>query len=253
MFNTALAATLNYADYALLGVSALILLACVVRGFGKSLYGFLFALVIIVGSLFLAGIAVEPLLKTSLGSQFNGAIQGWSGSWGDAFNCEVFFSNGTAVIYPAGSTQAVSLSDAVGGNAVLGWFVNTAASKIVPPEGGMSLAEVLVPNMTYIFTYLILLILMVIGLKLVLRLVDKLWDKVTHEGTRNKALDKFMGVPIAVLYAGALVFFVFAIMGMLAEKSWMQTAVLYIRQSMLASWLFDNNPLLPVFLRLFVG
>ncbi|HKL93845.1 MAG TPA: hypothetical protein VJZ69_01015 [Clostridia bacterium] len=252
MFSYILSATLNYADYALIGLCALVFLGCTIRGLGKSLYGFFFSLVIILGSFYLSGLATEPLLKAPVGQEFNKAIDGWADSWGDAFNCEVFFVDSKPVIYPAGSTTAVPLANAVS-NKALGLAIEKVAPKVIPPEGGMSLSEILVPNMTYILGYIIVFIAMMILLKIFFKIINSLWDKLTHNGLRHKGLDKFMGAVISVVYSGAFVLFALAIIGMFADKPLLAPAIDMVKSSQLCSWIFVNNPILTIFLQLFVA
>ncbi|MDD4839755.1 MAG: hypothetical protein PHE93_03695 [Clostridia bacterium] len=254
MFTTILSATMNYADYALLGLAGLLFLVCLTRGFGKSLYGFFFSLVIILGSFYISGIATEPILKTSAGQQFNTAIDGWSESWGPAFNNEIYFSNGTAVIYPAGNSGgAVTLSDSLGGNMVVGLLVDRIVPKVIPAEGGMSLSDVIVPNITYIGGYLIIFIGALILIKIIFKIISSLWDKFTHDGQTHKAIDKIMGALISIVYSGAFALFILSIVGMLADKPFLGSVVEMVQNSQYCSWIFVNNPILTIFMRLFVA
>lgn len=252
MFNYILSASMNYSDYALIGLGVLVFLSCTFRGLGKSLYGFFFSLVVILGSFYLSGLATEPLLKSSVGQEFYQAIDGWSNSWGDAFNCEIYFENGNPVVYPAGSTEAVELSS-VAGNMALGIALEKIAPRVIPPEGGMSLSNVLVPNMTYIFGYIIVFIAMLILLTIFFKIINSLWDKATDNGKKHKGLDKIFGSVLSVVYTAAFAYFALAIIGLLADKPFLSPAVAMVKNSQLCSWIFVNNPILTILTRLFVA
>lgn len=249
---TTISAALNYADYGLLGLGGLLFLVCLSRGFGKSLYGFFFSLVIILASFYISGVATEPLLQTQVGTQFNTVVEDWSASWGDAFNNDIYFVGGTAVIYPAGtSDSATTLSDALGTNAIVGFVVDKIVPKFIPEEGGMSLADVIVPNIIYIGGYLIVFIASLVLLKVAFKIVGSLWDKLTRDGRSYKALDKIMGGAISLVYTAAFAMFALAVIGLFADKAFLAPVVDIVQSSEYCSWLFINNPILTIFAQLF--
>lgn len=246
-------ATITYADYALIGLAALLFLAGLFRGFSKTLYGFFFSILIVLAGFYITGIAADPLIKSNVGQQYFTAIDNASNGWGDAFTKEIYFQGGVPYITPSNGTEPVQLSSVVGTNPVVKILVEQGVPRVVPPEGGLSLKDVLVPNIVYISSYIVVFILAVIAMKIAFRVIESVWDKITNKGKRLKFLDKLMGGAMSFVYTGAFALFVLAIIGTLAEKPWIAPAVDMIKASEYCGWLFLNNPVTTIFIRLFVG
>jgi hypothetical protein len=253
MFTYTISAALNYADYGLLGLAGLLFLTYLFKGFSKSLYGFFFSIMLLLVAVLITGYAADPLIRSQYGQQFYSSVQAWSNSWGLAFNGEIVFNNGVPYVIGNGGAP-VELYTLLGGNPAVKLAVEKLVPLIIPAEGGLSLADVLVPNLVYIATHLALFIVSFLALKIVFRFIEFLWDKLTLNGKRYKFLDKLVGAIISLVYTGAFACFVLAALTLLSAKfAQLSGALDLVNSSALLSWLNAFNPVTQTLARFFVA
>ncbi len=253
MLLSQLSATFNYADYAFIGLVALFLVIGIAKGLSRSLYGVFYSLLICVFALCLTGISTEPIVKTELGVSLNTALENSSATWGDALNLEIYYCDldGSGTMTPcvtSPQTNAPVALASVATNSVVGALLNFVVSKAIPvsittPQDGISLASVIVPSLTKLIFYTALFILFCIALQLIFRIFDKLWDGVTDNGLRLKPIDHTLGILPWAIYGIIFIFVGLSVCKLLYPYPWMQPAKDMIENSMIMSWLSQNNPL----------
>lgn len=238
----------NLADGAILLVLVLALIRGIRKGLSESLSGFVFNLLLLVAALYLASVCTNPLLDTPTGQKLYEAVYGWSESWGTEFTSPVFFNNGTPFIYNEAG-EAIELR-AAASNSILGMILGFLAPKLLPAEGGASLADAIVPNFVAIVFALGLFIVFFIILKIIFKIVEKLAEKF-EDAPKLKWLDKLLGVIVSVILGYAFALFVFGFLGIFENFSFMASAVSYIENSAFASAIWTNNPIRLLFINMF--
>ena len=160
----------------------------------------------------------------------------------------MFFNNGTPFIYNEAG-EAIELR-AAASNTILGMILGFLAPKLLPAEGGASLADAIVPNFVAIVFALGLFIVFFIILKIIFKIVEKLAEKF-EDAPKLKWLDKLLGVIVSVILGYAFALFVFGFLGIFENFSFMASAVSYIENSAFASAIWTNNPIRLLFINMF--
>jgi uncharacterized membrane protein required for colicin V production len=241
MFASVIAATFNYVDIAVLVLAVLTILIGIYKGLIKSMKGFFTTVLVFIGALFLTEIVSAALLNnTQLGDILSERMEGFVNSWGVAFSGELQIMDGVVRVNSNGTF--ISSKEALGKLGVLSSFYDKIAIKAVP-NGGASMADVIVPNVVKIVAAAVSFLVLFIALKIVLAIIRKGLNKITEANPMLKKVDRGLGAVWGAAYGVASIFVILAIIRMLADKAWMSPVIEFIDNSMMTKTLYDVNPL----------
>ncbi len=244
-----LSANFGYLDIALVVLIALFLLWGLWRGISKSLKGFFLMFPILLLSLYFVGLSYLPARNFSLSEQLQQALTTSSVSWGASFTEPIFVDPIDGVQKIRVGENLVTFTDADG--LVKGNIAKLLASKFVTTNG-VSLANVVVDNLTGLLIMIILFILFCIGLSIVFAVLRKL-TRGMHESDSGgvKALDRCLGAILSIGLLAIFVLFVFGILASLENK--IPTAIDYIKSNVFSDLIYSNNPIATMLTNIFVG
>lgn len=235
----------GYADIAVLVLLALCLILGFIRGFSKTLKGFMLGAAVVLCSLYLMGLIYEPISKTEMAQSLENSLSSSSEGWGDAFTSPVFASEaGYYVKNDDGTTTALKEVDGFKGT-----IANWLAGKFTP-EDSQSVASVIVGNITSLIISIVTFIICVIALSIICALLRKLTEKMHFSENKGvRAVDKVLGGILGAGLSLIFVLFVFGIFASLEDK--MPTVISAVTEAPVSGFLYTHNPVTSVLTGIF--
>jgi uncharacterized membrane protein required for colicin V production len=237
MFGAALCASIGYSDIAVLALLALCLIFGIIRGFSKTLKGFMVGVAVVLCSLYLTGLAFAPAQNLSVSQSLEQSLASSSEGWGEAFTTPVYsVETGYAVLNDDGATYT-ALKEVGGFKGVL---ANWLADKF-EPQDSQTVAEVIVGNIANLILSIILFALFAFALSVICALLRRLTQNMhTSENRAVRALNKVLGGVLGAGLAMIFVLFVFAIFASLEDK--MPSVISAVKASPVSAFFYNNNP-----------
>ena len=246
MFAEILSASFGYVDIALIAFVVLCLLLGLARGFAKSLNGILLSVTIVLISMFLLGLTLEPAKEFSLSQKLNNALIEESAEWGDSFNEPIYETDdGLKLLH---DEKYIKISSVDG---TKGKIANWLAEKYID-EDGQTVAGVIVDNISSLIISIVLFLLYCIAFGVVFAFVRKASHSLSDsDSSAILVVDRILGSVVGCTLACVTVLFIFGIFASLQDK--MPSAIEYIKGNIVSGYVYENNPVKVVFESIFTN